>query len=217
MSELAEITVTAHGSISEMPDGIRIDMEVAAQTVNYAQTLDQLNQAVFAINAALKGAGIETPATTQSYAISEVWSNPYDEDKRKLEGYRGAQKMSVTIGMDRDLLGRAIVRLAACHGNPNVNITFVFQNIDSLERAARLNAVKRARESASDLAEAAGLKIVSVKSINFTSSQNVRGSSLHVSELAQFDIPSTPEVVPDAISHSESVKVIWLAAPASMK
>lgn len=212
MNELAEITVTAYGNVNEMPDGIRIDMAVVVQQEDYTQTLDVLNQSVAAINSALREAGIEDPATTQSYAISEVWSKPYDQEKRKFEGYQGTQKMSVTIGMDKTLMGRAIVGLAACKGNPSVDVTFVVQNTDGMEKAARLCAVKRARESASDLAEAAGLTLVSVKSINFTGSQKSRGSGLYLSELSQYDIPSAPDVTPDAISHSESVKVVWLAA-----
>lgn len=213
MSELAEITVTANGSASAMPDGIRIDMSVLAEKADYAQTLDNLNQAVSAINSALRDAGIENQATTQSYAIEEVWSNRHDEDKRKFQGYRGKQKMAVTIGVDKELLGLAILGLAGCSGNPSVNITFVVQNTDPMERAARLAAVRRARDSAGDLAEAACLKLVSVKSISFTSNQNSLGSGLHVSELAQYSVPAMPEVMPDAICHDESVKMIWLALP----
>lgn len=216
MSELAEITVSAHGSVSEMPDGIRIDMSVVAENADYAQTIDQLNQKVGAINTALLNARIEASATTQSYAITEVWSDPYDQDKRKFQGYRTTQKMAVTIGVDKELLRRAIVGLAMCSGSPSVDITFIVQDTDPMEKAARQAAVKRARESANDLADAAGLKLVSVKSINFTSSNRPRGNGLYVSELAQFSVPTAPEVAPDAISHDETVKMIWLAAPASM-
>lgn len=213
MNELAEVTVTATGSVKEMPDGIRIDMTANAQKTDYAQTLEQLNQMVAAIDAALKRAQVAKEATTQNYSMTEVWSDPYNEDKRKLLGYRGTQKMSVTIGMDNELLGRAIIELSACTGNPNIDVTFVVQNTAPMEKTARITAVKKARESASDLADAAGLKLVAVKSITYTSTQKPKGSSLYVSELARFDVPSMPTVRPDAVSHEEGVKMIWLAEP----
>jgi uncharacterized protein len=213
MNDLAEITVTATGSVKEMPDGIRIDMTVNAQKADYAQTLEQLNQMVVAVNAALAKARVNSEATTQSYEITEVWTDPYDEDKRKLLGYRGKQKMSVTIEMDNEVLGRAIVELSACKGNPNIGVTFVVQNTEPMEKTARITAVKKARDSAGDLADAAGLKLVAVKSITYTSTQNANGSSLYVSELALFDVPTMPMVKPDAVSHKEGVKMIWLAAP----
>ena len=211
MTDLAEITVTANGSVSEMPDGIRIGMSVVAQKLDYAQTLNDLNQMVAAINLALEKAEVLEPATTQSYDVSEIWSDPYDEDKRKLQGYRGKQKMAVSIGLDNSLLGRIVAGLAACKGNPSVDITFIVQNTDKLEQMARLKAVKRARESANDLANAAGLKLVSVKSISFSSNQKSLSAGLHLSDLNQFDVPSAPSVKPYAISHNESVKMIWLA------
>ena len=213
MTELAEITVTANASVSKMPDGIRIDMSVLAQKMDYAQTLDQLNYAVAAINASLKDVGISDPTTTQSYEIKEIWSDPYDDEKRKFQGYRGTQKMAVTIGVDKALLGRAIMGLASCKGNPRVSIAFIVKNTDGMEKQARLSAARRAREAATDLAEAAGLRLVSVKSINFTSSQKSQDSGLYVSDLAQYSVPTAPDVRPDAISHSESVKMIWLAEP----
>jgi uncharacterized protein len=213
MNELAEITVTATGSVKEMPDGIRIDMTANAQKAGYAQTLEQLNEMVAAIDAALKKARVANEATTQNYSMTEVWTDPYNEEKRKLLGYRGTQKMSVTIEMDNELLGRAIIELSTCRGNPNIDVTFVVQNTGPMEKTARITAVKKARESASDLADAAGLKLVAVKSISYTSNKKTSDSSLYVSELAQFEVPTMPTVRPDAVSHEEGVKMIWLAAP----
>jgi uncharacterized protein YggE len=215
MNEIAEITVTATSSVKEMPDGIRLDMTVNAQSVNYALASEQLNQKVFAVNAALAQVCARTEATTKSYSIDEVWTDPYDEDKRKLIGYRGTQKLSITIDLNNDLLGRALAVLSTCDGNPNIGVTFVVRNTEPMERTARITAVKKAHEAANDLASASGLKLIAVKSISYSSPKKLGGSSLHLPELDQFDAPSMPTIRPDSVSHEEGVRMVWLSEPAA--
>lgn len=208
--ELAEITVKGYGNVSAVPDGITIDIEVLSREASYPHTLERLNSKVSAINAAILRAGCTDTAVTKSYGVSELWTDQYDPEKRKFQGYQATQKMGVTIPVDKSLLGSVFAEISATDSRPGIGITFVVRDKDSLEKGARINAVTKAKEAAKDLATASDLKLVSVKSINFAGSRSSFGSGF---SLASCDMASTPEVTPDTISHEESVLMVWLARP----
>lgn len=216
MNQAAEINVTATATSSAMPDGMQIDLSVVSQRSDYPQTLTDLNARVAAIGHAFSRAGISDAIVTKSYDISEVWSDQYDDDKRKFQGYKAAQKMMVTIPVDHALLGRVIEELASSDSKPSMSISFVIRSSAQMERDARIAAVANAKEAANDLAQAAGLKLSGVKSITF----NARGSRsgtdvLRMDALVQYDISPSVPVTPDVICHDETVHMVWLASPAA--
>ncbi|MDD3937981.1 SIMPL domain-containing protein [Rhodoferax sp.] len=211
MEQVAEITVKSFGNASAMPDGINIALSVASQMKDYPQTIDGLNTKVSAINAALTRAGCAEPAVTKAYRVSEVWSDKYDAAKRQFQGYKATQKLGVTIPVNNVLLGRVFEELSSSDSQPDIGITFVVRDHDALEKDARVNAVIKAKEAATDLADASGLRLMAVKSIDFTGSSCSYEADL--SHLYQADRASTPEVTPDVISQEESVLMVWLASP----
>lgn len=214
MTQAAEINVTGNGKVSAMPDGIQIDFSVVSQKPDYPQTLAHLNGRVAAIVDAVARAGINESVITKSYAIAEVWSDQYDEEKRKFQGYKASQIMAVTIPLDMALLGCVVKELAKSQSNPSMGITFVIRDMDALSKGARIAAATKAKEAASDLAEAVGLQLASIKTITFIAERKFGGSELlHMDTLAQYDISPAASMKPDAISHEETVHMVWLAAP----
>jgi uncharacterized protein len=213
MNQTAEINVTGHGSVSAMPDSIQIDLSVISQKPDYPQTLGHLNGRVAAIVGAVARAGIDENVVTKSYAISEVWSDQYDEEKRRFQGYKASQMMAVTIPLDMGLLGCVVKELAKSESKPGMGITFVIRDMAVLEKGARTAAATKAKEAAQDLAEAAGLQLLSVKTITFKPEKKFDASELlHMETLAQFDTGPSASMTPDAISHIETVHMVWLAA-----
>lgn len=215
MEHVAEITVKGTGSVSAMPDGICLDLSVTSNKPDYPQTLGDLNARVSAINAAIRRAGCDVQAVTKSYAVSEVWTNPYDSAKRAFAGFTASQKMALAFPLDMALMGRVIGELAQSDSKAELSIAFVVQDTNALERSARVAAVTRAKEAARDLAGASDLQLLSVKSINFAGSKASGRSGLRMAadSLEQYDSSSVPEVSPDAICHEESVTMVWLARP----
>jgi uncharacterized protein len=214
VNQAAEINVTATATSSAMPDGMQIDLSVVSQRSDYPQTLKDLNARVAAICHAFSLAGISDAVVTKSYAISEVWSDQYDDDKRKFQGYKAAQKMMVTIPVDHALLGRVIEELASSDSKPGLSISFVIRSSAQMERDARIAAVANAKEAANDLAQAAGLQLSGVKSITFTARGSSSGTDvLRMDALVQYDISPSAPVTPDVINHDETVHIVWLASP----
>ena len=212
MNHTAEIKVTGHGLVSAMPDAIQISITVISKKPDYPQTLAHLNERVSAIGRAVSRAGTPEKVFTKSYSIEEVWSDPYDLEKRVFQGYEATQKMNVTTPLDNALLGRIVNGISECKAAPSLRIAFVVKNFDALKKAARIEAAHRAKEAAQDLAGASALQLVSIRSIDFSDSRVNGGDyGLSVSALAQLNGPSAPEIEPDVVSHEEVVHMVWLA------
>lgn len=219
MNQVAEINVTGRGKVSAKPDGIRIGLSVVSQDPEYSTAMADLNKRVRAIGDAILRADVTETPVTKKYEIEDVWSDKYDVEKNKFVGYKATQDLTVTLPLDTSLLGRVIGELAKSNSKPGLTITFVIRNHDALKKEARIAAAHNAKEAASDLAVAAGLQLVSVKSIVFSAGSGGSGGSgaslRHLSDLGQFDAPSM-SVTPDVISHDESVQMVWLATQTAM-
>lgn len=214
MTNEAEINVTGHGAVSAMPDCIQIDLTLESQMPDYPQTLADLNKRVRSIADAVSNAGVTESVMTKSYAIKENWSDEYDDDKRRFQGYKASQKMAVTIPLDTTMLGKVINELANSKACPSMSLSFVVKNMSIAVREARIAAANNAKEAANDLATAAGLQLVSVKSISYKFVEGNGGSRpLQMSALAQYDVSPAVNVKPDSIKHEESVSMVWLAIP----
>lgn len=215
MQKVAEIKVKSYGSVNTMPDGIQIDLTIVVRANDYPKTFGELNARVSAVNASLSRAKTSTAATTKSYDIEEVWTDEFNAEKRKFHGYKATQKMGVIIPLDQALLGRVIGELANSDSKPRIGFRFLIRDAEKMKRAARISAVVKAKEAATDLAETAGLKLVAVKSIDFAAtSQRLRDElQFEMGDAAQFCITEVPDVEPDAIIFEEMVNMVWEAAP----
>lgn len=211
MQQIAEINVTGHGTVSATPDGIQIDLSVISQNTDYIQTLSRLNERVTTIIHAVAHAGTVETVFTKSYAISEQWSDQYDDEKRKFQGYKATQKLEVTIPLDTVLLGSIVQELAASESKANMGISFVIRDMDDLRKKARIKAAKKTKEAASDLAEAMGLQLLSVKTITYSANRGGSDTGLHLDALSQYSVSPSSAVTPDVISHEEIVNMVWLA------
>jgi len=134
MQQIAEINVTGQGTVSATPDGIQIDLSVISQNTDYIQTLSRLNERVTTIVHAVARTGTVETVFTKSYAISEQWSDQYDDEKRKFQGYKATQKLEVTIPLDTAMLGSIVQELAASESKANMGISFVIRDWMTLEK-----------------------------------------------------------------------------------
>lgn len=218
MDHVAEITVKGYGSVSAVPDGICLDLTVKANKPDYSQTLDDLNERVRAVNAAIVRTGFSGKPVTKTYEISEEWTNPYETAKRAFAGFTASQVMSIALPLDMALLGSVIAELSQSNSNAELNISFVVQDTNAMEHDARIAAVTRAKQAAMDLAKASDLHLLAVKSINYAGNKANGRSRMHMvhESAAQYDVSSATEVSPDAIYHEETVTVVWLARPSSV-
>ena len=165
------ISVQGKGSIEAVPDEATVSFGVASEarllTAAYRDNMAKMN----AIIATIKGVGIESrDIKTSSYSISPVY--PTDDRGRRIPGqpvsYQVSQQLSVKV-RDLSKAGGLIDQVVAEGTNMFHGIQFGLSNFQELEKQAKVNAAKDARERANLIAEGLNVKIGTVLGVGESS------------------------------------------------
>ena len=170
--ETPRIVVAGLGEAAIAPDMAWLNLSVMRQAETARAALDEANEAVAGVIAALKQAGIEDrDLQTSGLSIDPRYVYPQNNDgsqQPRIVGYQVTNSLSVRV---RDLarLGEIIDRAVTLGVNQGGGITF--DNDDPKEAIvqARRRAVTEAREKAQTLAEAAGVGLGRVIEISESS------------------------------------------------
>jgi uncharacterized protein YggE len=169
----ATVTVNGHGSVNLPPDtaSILIGIDVTKPTLSEAQAAaaDQMT----AILTALKNAGIdEKDLQTVNYSVYVLRN--YDDktgSPTDITGFQVTNQVNVII-RDVDQVGDVLDQVVAAGANNIFGINFYVDDTTGPASQARKLAVENATGKAQELADAAGLSLGRVVSINESSASN---------------------------------------------
>jgi uncharacterized protein len=162
-SPAARITVTGDGTVTGTPNQLVLSMGVQVNGSTVSSALDQANEAVTRVTAALRQHGV-AGADIQTSGLA-IWPN-YQGSSQVPAGYGVSESLTATLN-NLSVAGSQIQ--AAVHAGGNaVTVDGVSLNLTdsgSLLATARANAVKDARTKAAEFARALGEKLGPVVSI----------------------------------------------------
>lgn len=156
------IVVSGQGEAAIAPDMAWLNLSVMREADTARAALDDANEAVAGVIAALKQAGIEErDLQTSGLSINPRYVYPQNNDGSqppRIVGYQVTNSLSVRV---RDLarLGEVIDRAVTLGVNQGGGITFDNDDPSEAVAQARRRAVAEAREKAETLAEAAGVTL----------------------------------------------------------
>jgi uncharacterized protein len=157
------ITVVGTGQVKGTPDVADLSIGVEAQAASAVEALSTVNDRAQKVLDVLHDAGVDD-ADIQTNGLSV---NPTYDDRSHIDGYAASNSVVARI---RDLSkAGAIVDAAAAKAGDNIrvnSITFSIDDDSALLAAARTKAVKRARAQAAQLADAAGVSVGDVLTID---------------------------------------------------
>jgi uncharacterized protein len=167
-------TVTARGTghVDVKPDLLRISMGVETFAVTTAEVLDTVTSKAALVNDAMKALGVP-PADIQTTQLTVYprYDNPGPYASQTISGYVA----SVGVSVKATDIARAstLVDAAARAAGDAFRVNGLNWSVDKPEpllAVARADAVAKAGVQAKQLAEAAGLKLGAIRSINDESS-----------------------------------------------
>lgn len=163
------IIVTGEGEAAVSPDMAILSLAVLREADTAREALDANNEAMTAVVAAMKEAGIEA-RDLQSGGLSinprYVYPNDKNDEKApRIVGYEVANTLTVRI---RDLakVGDILDRSVTLGVNQGGGLTFTNDDPAATLTEARKRAVKDAMDKAKTLAEAGGVKLGKVMEIS---------------------------------------------------
>ncbi len=160
------ITISGQGKVTAIPDIGMIDVSVQSRGQTIVQVQTESTKKMNAINEYLKSFGIEKKdLKTTNYNLNPIYSYNPKDGKQNFDGYELTQTLAVkirTLDKAGDILGGVIDK-----GATNVSeLRFTVDDPESLKAEARLKAIAQAKEKASALAKAAGVKLGKVRAFN---------------------------------------------------
>ena len=164
-TERRVVEVEGVGTVKLDPDTADISLGVLTQDASLATAQDQNSAATQAIMEALAANGIvPEDIVTSGYWVYPI--NEYDENGNMVgvTGYQVNTALTVTI-RDTSLVGKVLDDAVAAGANQVNSISFYVENTDEAATEARRAAIENARAKADEMAEAAGVIVVGVYSI----------------------------------------------------
>ncbi len=208
---LSTVTVTASAELKLEPDVARfsISAEAVEATTDEARakTSQMVNEAIGILTGTF---GIEIEDITTNY----INVNPYyvwKDSERVLSGQSASQSINVTL-RDIDIYGEVFEALSKIDGISVSNATL--DKLDKSEdlKSVRALAVKAAYDKATVYAEASGLKLASIISINDGSSPSSSYPNVVMYARASYDSESSTAYYAGDITLSDSVTVVYQLA-----
>jgi uncharacterized protein YggE len=164
--ERRSITISASGSVSAAPDMARITSGVATEAPVARDAVTKNSEAMQKIIAGLKAAGIEEKdIQTTSFHIEPRYTRAREGEAPVIDGYRATKPVQVVVH-NLDKLGEVLDRLVSLGANEMAGLSFDVSQAEKLKDEARKEAVANAQRRAKLYADAAGVQLGEVLSID---------------------------------------------------
>lgn len=187
------VSVTGEGTVLAVPDEATVTTGVETRAPDPREALTRNNEAVAALMKVLADAGVaERDVQTSGFNISPVYRHDReDTDGPRIEGYLVSNQLHVRV-RELDKLGSLLSALVESGSNRMAGIGFGHSALAERTDEARRAAVADARRRAELYAEAAGVKVGRVLSINEAGSHPPPQPMLRnmaMMEFASADVP----------------------------
>jgi hypothetical protein len=167
------LTVNAEGASTGTPDLATFSAGVTTQGNTASAALAENSTKMAQVIAALKRAGIaERDIQTSNLNLNPVYAPPkrlpdgsVEEQAQTIVGYQVTNQVSVKQRKLADY-GKVLDALVSAGANQVNGPNFMLSNPDAAQDEARAAAMKTARERAQLYAQAAGMRVVGIVSIN---------------------------------------------------
>ena len=220
MSDLRTIRVTGKGRIRIKPDMTRITLTLEGTSPEYGETLQRSAKETGQVRELLTCFGFEpSDLKTLQFSVDTEYES-FEENgiyKQRFAGYRFHHLMKVEFDSDNDRLGRILFALAACPANPEFRLSYTVRDPEAAKNKLLAEAVSDAKEKAAVLAQAAGVALKEIQSIDYSWGEidfEVRpvnrmrmadAAAPMAAKAAGFDM----DIEPDEIEAEDTVTVIW--------
>lgn len=209
--------VTGKGSIKAKPDMTRVTITLKDGRKDYDLTLKALADSTDIVKGLLTNLGFaREDVKTTDYHVDIDNESYHDKNgnwKTKFIGYKYSHTMKVEFESDNGKLGK-ILTLLANNGSvkPEFNFGFFVKDTEAAKNRLLGKAVADAKNKAEVLAQAAGVTLKDIVTVDYSWGEiNFEISPLRKMLAEEDDCYEsyTPDIEPDDIEASDTVTVIW--------
>ena len=209
------LRITGTGNIKVKPDMTRVTMTISDIDKQYEKALAVSSQNSESLRKIVSELGFSaSDLKTVSFDVKVENTSYRDRNDNWMErfaGYRVNHCLKIEFESDNTVLGKLLGAVAGCSAKPQINISFFVKDTEGAKNLLLGNAIKDARQKASVLAEASGVVLKEIQSIDyswgelrFESRPQMMGTA---SEETYGDLMM--DIEPDYIDATDNVTVVW--------
>ncbi|MBQ4511671.1 MAG: SIMPL domain-containing protein [Anaerolineaceae bacterium] len=203
-SAMAESTITVNGTgeIRISADTAVISLGVNARDKDVLKAQQKVNESIAAIRTALIGQGVKEENINTEF-INIYAAYDYQNGEEMLAAYNASSTLAIKV-TDMESVGTLIDSAFAAGANTLNGISFSASDTEEAESEAMRKAVEDAQKKAEVLAQASGLKITGILTINEGGVYNYENSIGNVNAMRM----DTAEAKEDAGTVVQAAKLI---------
>jgi uncharacterized protein len=160
------ISLSATGAVKTAPDKVDISTGVTSQADTAKAALAKNTEAMSQVVAALKADGIDPKdIQTSNFSVSPLYEDRKENRSPKIIGYQVSNSVRITVH-DIGKLGAILDKVVSLGANDVGSVEFGVDEPEALQDKARQLAMQNAIANAKLYAEAAGVKLGKILTIN---------------------------------------------------
>ena len=214
------IRVTGKGQISVKPDLIRLMLTLEDTRETYEDTLEQSGKQVEMLKDCFEKLGFQrTDLKTLNFHVDTEYESYQDEDKswkQRFKGYKFIHSMKIEFDEDNKRLGQVLYALAHAAVRPEFRIVYTIKDPEAAKNQLLGKAVSDSKEKARVLAEAAGVTLGDIVTIDYSWGEIAFVAEPMRKNMLTMGVSSAREsdsynmdIEPDNINVSDTVTVVW--------
>ena len=212
-----EIRVTGRGTISAVPDMICLRITISDVGDSYEAVVKMSSAMTELVRIGLQRLDFsKEDVKTEFFDVVEIYDDETDnrdESDNDVAGYRYIHCLMVEMPFDNRRLSACMTELGKCINNPEFSVSYFIKDPEAVKDMLLASAVSSARRKAETLAQAAGVTLGPLKSIDYSwEDWEIISDTEPV-----LDVPSTTDkpvrmsinVIPEEITLDDVVTVTW--------
>lgn len=214
------IKVTGKGNLKVKPDMTRVTMTLEGVYPEYEETLQKSAQDTECLKEVLGKLGFaKSDLKTLSFSVDtkhESYQDKRNEWKQRFVGYEFRHMMKLEFDSDNTLLGKVLFALANAPIRPEFRLSYTVKDKEKTKNELLGKAVADAKEKAEVLAQAAGVTLNNMMSIDYSWGElDIEVRPMNRAVFAARCATSAKEesydmdIEPDDIDVSDTVTIVW--------
>ncbi|MEF2614177.1 SIMPL domain-containing protein [Faecalibacillus faecis] len=212
------IRVTGKGKLAVKPDLIELTLSIKDIKKEYDELLKRSSSATNEVKELLEKIGFERKdIKTKSFDINIEYDSYRDKNDKWVEEFKGysfIHKMKIEFEASNKMLGRVLYSLSKSTFYPSFSISYTVSNPEKYKNKLLENAINNSKEKAIVLANASGVKLGNILSIDYSWSELRISSSPFENKKWFFEEDNDEsdyviDVEIDDIDVTDTVTVIW--------
>lgn len=206
------ITIRGFGRVQRRPDTISIRMEVSDLDMEYEKAMGGLVRKVSSITAFLAEAGIaKDDIKTSSFDCDAEFG--YENQKKTFRGYHVNQLLTLNFDLDMKVLSKVMAAIRKSDANPEINLSFVLKDKESVSEEVLASACKDARRKAEVILKATGESLGGLESVDYSFNPNKICSDTRI-RCMSINEEASPEmdITPEDIDIHDTALFVWRIA-----